>query len=203
MSDELDTKKRILESSIHLFGTKGFERTTTRDIATHANVNLASINYHFRTKQNLLKEVGIHITDEFKKTIQNIKLDHSLSAADYAVKVYEAMIEDRERFISHFKLFLGMDETDCMTENYPMGYEDFSFYMRKELPPEVTEAELLWAMSVTFGYLIHMAIMSCTPTGRQKIDKFFPDKEQTIPSYIRHLVAAAVGDLRSKYQKND
>ena len=45
-----DTKNRILEAATKLFANKGMAGTSTRDIAKEADVNLASINYHYKTK---------------------------------------------------------------------------------------------------------------------------------------------------------
>jgi AcrR family transcriptional regulator len=52
-----ETKTRILEATDHLFGTLGFDATTTRDIAERSGVNKALIHYHFGSKDELLAEV--------------------------------------------------------------------------------------------------------------------------------------------------
>jgi AcrR family transcriptional regulator len=51
------TKQRILEATDQLFGTVGFDGTTTRDIAERSGVNKALIHYHFGTKDDLLVAV--------------------------------------------------------------------------------------------------------------------------------------------------
>lgn len=57
MAERADTKTRILHTAEELFGRKGFEATSLRDITTEANVNLAAINYHFQTKDSLIDAV--------------------------------------------------------------------------------------------------------------------------------------------------
>ncbi|MER2493935.1 TetR/AcrR family transcriptional regulator [Catenovulum sediminis] len=52
-----DTKLRILESAEQLFATHGFTHTSLRQITTEANVNLASVNYHFGSKKSLIQSV--------------------------------------------------------------------------------------------------------------------------------------------------
>ena len=49
------TKLKILEAADGLFGEKGFDVTTTRDIAARSGVNKALIHYHFGTKDELLE----------------------------------------------------------------------------------------------------------------------------------------------------
>ncbi len=51
------TKTRILDSAEHLFAQEGFHGTSMRMITSTAEVNLASINYHFGNKDALLRAV--------------------------------------------------------------------------------------------------------------------------------------------------
>jgi len=57
MNDTADTKTRILDSAEKLFGFKGIEETSLRDITTDAQVNLAAVNYHFQSKDSLIDAV--------------------------------------------------------------------------------------------------------------------------------------------------
>ena len=56
MSDP-STKDRIIAAAQALFAEKGFPATSMREITTRADVNLAAINYHFGSKENLLHEI--------------------------------------------------------------------------------------------------------------------------------------------------
>lgn len=58
-SGTAETKERILDTAERLFAERGFEATSIRDITGAAEVNLASINYHFRTKQELIAAVFV------------------------------------------------------------------------------------------------------------------------------------------------
>jgi AcrR family transcriptional regulator len=52
-----DTKTKILDAAEKLFGIKGFDATSLRDITTEADVNLAAVNYHFQSKESLIEAV--------------------------------------------------------------------------------------------------------------------------------------------------
>ena len=54
----INTKEKILSTTIELYGIKG--DITVREICEKAGVNVASINYYFGSKDNLLKEVEKH-----------------------------------------------------------------------------------------------------------------------------------------------
>lgn len=60
-------REELLRAAAHLFVEKGFEATTTRDIANAVGMRSGSPFYHFRSKQDLLKaamaeglETGYH-----------------------------------------------------------------------------------------------------------------------------------------------
>ncbi len=54
---QCDTKTRILDSAEQLFAREGFHNTSLRAITSLADVNLASVNYHFGSKDALLQAV--------------------------------------------------------------------------------------------------------------------------------------------------
>lgn len=55
--DPRDTKDRILDAAEVLFAQYGFDGASLRAITQLASVNLAAVNYHFQTKEALLKAV--------------------------------------------------------------------------------------------------------------------------------------------------
>ncbi len=57
MIQSKDTKNRILDAAEELFATEGFEKASLRDITREAGVNLASVNYHFQSKEALTDAV--------------------------------------------------------------------------------------------------------------------------------------------------
>ncbi len=54
---EIDTRLRLLDAAELLFTEHGFEATTMRQITGAAEVNLAAVNYHFGSKEELIREV--------------------------------------------------------------------------------------------------------------------------------------------------
>ncbi len=53
------TRARILEAAGQLFAATGYAETTNKDIASRAEVDLASINYHFGNRSGLYQTVLI------------------------------------------------------------------------------------------------------------------------------------------------
>ena len=54
---QVDTKKNILDAAEKLFSRHGFPSTSLRMLTKEAGVNLAAVNYHFGSKEELIKAV--------------------------------------------------------------------------------------------------------------------------------------------------
>src|SRR5271167_3458241 len=53
----LETRRRLLNVGAELFAEHGFNHVTVREICQAAGANVAAVNYHFRDKLGLYKEV--------------------------------------------------------------------------------------------------------------------------------------------------
>ncbi len=58
------TKDRILGAAEELFAQNGFAGTSLREVTSRADVNVAAVNYHFGSKENLVNEVFRRRMDE-------------------------------------------------------------------------------------------------------------------------------------------
>lgn len=58
-SDGAHTRTRLLDAALALFAEKGFAKTSTREIAEAAQVNIASISYYFGDKAGLYRAVWL------------------------------------------------------------------------------------------------------------------------------------------------
>ena len=56
-----ETRIRLLDAALEVFGKYGFEGATTRQIARDADANLAAIIYHFGSKEALHKAVAEYV----------------------------------------------------------------------------------------------------------------------------------------------
>src|SRR5581483_26446 len=58
-----ETRARLVEAALDVFGRLGFEGASTRQIAKAAGANLAAIVYHFGSKEELHLAVARHILE--------------------------------------------------------------------------------------------------------------------------------------------
>ena len=86
MPKKTPTRQLILEAAVDCIEKFGLEAVTTRRIAVQAGTNLASINYHFRSKQHLLQEV---LAMTIKHMLQDV-----FEAIDDAGQSFEAVFSN-------------------------------------------------------------------------------------------------------------
>lgn len=62
---ELDTEQKIKEAARKIFQQNGFAGAKTRDIAVEAGINLALLNYYFRSKKKLFDIIMLETMHSF------------------------------------------------------------------------------------------------------------------------------------------
>jgi AcrR family transcriptional regulator len=95
------TKFRILETATRLFAEHGLDAVPLRDIAVEAEVNGAAINYHFGSKNLLIREVYRRLFIGLNKLRLKALDDCEIAAKDQKIEVYEivrALTEPMVRF---------------------------------------------------------------------------------------------------------
>jgi TetR/AcrR family transcriptional regulator, regulator of cefoperazone and chloramphenicol sensitivity len=61
-----ETRQRIISAAIQLFGERGFDGASTRDIAASAGVNAPALQYYFENKEGLYKACAEFIIHDLK-----------------------------------------------------------------------------------------------------------------------------------------
>ena len=67
--DDGSAEQKIKEAARKLFTERGFDAVKTRDIAAEAGINLALLNYYFRSKQKLF---DIIMMENFQQFVQQL-----------------------------------------------------------------------------------------------------------------------------------
>lgn len=56
-----ETRAQIIETALRMFGERGFDQASTRDIAARAGVNPPALQYYFESKEGLHRACAQHI----------------------------------------------------------------------------------------------------------------------------------------------
>ncbi|WP_158285688.1 CerR family C-terminal domain-containing protein [Pseudohoeflea suaedae] len=109
-----ETRMELVSAATRLFGAKGFEATSTREIAAEANANIASIAYHFGGKDGLRMACAEMAAEQISRVIGEVVLKSDPQGdPEQALKIIETAIaaalgfllgQDRARDLAAFIL---------------------------------------------------------------------------------------------------
>lgn len=206
MTSRADTKTRILDVAEQLFGEQGLERVSIRDITDKAKVNLAAINYHFGSKEDLIaavlgrrvipvNEARLTALDAVEKAAgkKSPKLEAILEA--FIRPTLECCLKSQKTGPAFSKLF-----GRCLSEPSPeveallkKQFEPLMARMDAALMkalPNLSRSEIFWRMKFTFGALHHWLLTK---------DKFLPDwvDQPEAEIQIQKLISFAAAGFRA------
>ncbi|MFV0359715.1 CerR family C-terminal domain-containing protein [Tropicimonas sp.] len=92
------TRKALIDAAIELFGSKGFDGTTTRAIARAAGTNVASISYHFGGKEALRLACGEEISARLANVVRDTDTAR-IETPDQAAALLREVLSAFVRFI--------------------------------------------------------------------------------------------------------
>lgn len=100
-----ETAEQILKAAADLFIAKGYNKVTTREIASKANVNLGLIPYYYTSKENLASIVMNRLDNSlYERAFQSIH--YSLGSAEklyiYTIFLWKYCEAEYYKFYSEF-----------------------------------------------------------------------------------------------------
>jgi AcrR family transcriptional regulator len=90
---DLNTEEKIKQAARTVFHRKGFAATRTRDIAEEAGINLALLNYYFRSKEKLFDLIMLETMQGFLKNIATIFVDEQSNLEQKIEQIVSAYID--------------------------------------------------------------------------------------------------------------
>lgn len=89
---DLSTEEKIIEAARKVFTQKGYAATRTRDIAEEAGINLALLNYYFRSKEKLFEKVMFEKVHKLFGAIAPVLNDENSDLTEKIEKIVENYI---------------------------------------------------------------------------------------------------------------
>ncbi|WPU63938.1 TetR/AcrR family transcriptional regulator [Peredibacter starrii] len=202
MTDQnIDTKKKIMEIARVLFAHQGFEGTSVRDIARSAEVNVASVNYHFSSKEKLFLEI---LNAGYIECAQEVKRLYEVSHGNLEstlVELFKYYMANSPDLLSHFKMMMSSQHSHNLVsqgtdDGYfgPPGGSIITEAIKKEVG-EKSEEEIVWAMRTLFSHVSHLALIhACVLKNNTQI-AFSSDEDHE--KSIRRVVRLVLSDLKN------
>jgi AcrR family transcriptional regulator len=189
------TEEKIKEAARIVFTRKGFAATRTRDIAEEAGLNLALLNYYFRSKEKLFEIVMLEKMQVFFGFIGPIISDESTTLemkVEGIVSRYIDMLQDNPD-IPFF--IMGEARNNPAIVANAMPRKDFlknSFFIKqlKERKPDQDPYQFLLTMlgMIIFPFLMKPVFQKITDTEDPKFKLMMKARKELIPAWCRTIL---------------
>lgn len=199
----LDTKKRIIDAACSLFAQYGFEGTSIREIAKCCDVNLAAVNYHFKSKENLFWAVmndSYEMADQFSYHYSQTSKD----TLEFAMKLYDRFIQEKALLRNTMKMMLteGMCPAREKGQEFldrplgPPGGKYLGEFIQKDVSYPLNPMGVMWGVKSVFCTIFHWSIMCQTDGIKKKLEAQFLTPDQ-IREDVRHMIKAHLAYLNA------
>lgn len=163
-----ETKDRILDAAEALFARQGIEATSLRQITSEAEANLAAVNYHFNSKEELVKNVYLRrirpMNQARLQRLADLESNEASSLDDLLDALYEPVVdmaldlEHKGLTVGQFmgRLYTEPNEaaqsiiTSEMGEVFRRFVAAFSHHL-----PHLPIEEVIWRLHFSIGVLAH------------------------------------------------
>ncbi len=165
--DGAATRMAILLAAEKLFSHFGFDGVSIRDITKDSNVDLALVNYHFKSKENLFHEVlAMRVDDMNEKRMALIEsVEIKESSRETLIDLFDAFCKpfsDGPKAKSHdlenYRRLVGLvsNSRRWQTEIFQKHYDpivDFLVQKISEILPKSEKSHIYWSVSFFLGSL--------------------------------------------------
>lgn len=199
MSKNKNTEQKIFEAATELFIEKGVDRTSVRDIATKAGINLALMNYYFRSKENLFDAIFANLVKKNTKDLIKIMdsdLELNEKISQYVSTYIDILIEN-PLLVSFFMAILHrsrekITEMDVIHNLY--GREKFTQQIVdegkkgtiKKTEPSHFYVDMI--SMITFPFAIKPLIMDKNELNEEEFMKFIEYRKIHITQMLKDSI---------------
>lgn len=194
------TEERIKEAARKLFTKKGYSATRTRDIAEEAGLNLALLNYYFRSKEKLFDIIMLETLLQFMKGVKTLLSTESTSLEE-KVSVFVSNYIDLLIRQPDLPLFI-FSEIKANPQKFisKMGFKDFfigSLFL-KQFKDAVKAGKieavhpLQFLMNIigltVFPFIASPLFQNVGDLNLEEFNKLMEERKKLIPKWIQVMV---------------
>jgi AcrR family transcriptional regulator len=195
---QFSTRERLLGAAEGLFAEHGFAGASLRQVTAAARVNLAAVNYHFGSKDNLIEEVFRRRLDQLsRKRLARLAAVTASGEATLEALLDAFITPALELSLDRGSLFARMmarayAEQDgnlrtFLSDNYGYVLKQFVGAFARALP-KLDRNELYWRLDIAVGALTY-AMADFGMIRRRSSDSENTHREQMADHLIRFTAA--------------
>ena len=201
MTKDLSTEEKIKQAAKEIFQQKGFAGAKTRDIAEKAGINLALLNYYFRSKEKLFGLVMEDSVQELFLIIRTEVFDSESSLMEKIVKIVNTYF-DVLKTNANLPLFIlgeiqANPDTFAERLNLPNDFlVNTALYQQVKAQLKIAGIEhinplhiLINVLSLTiFPFIASPMIRTLSNFPGNNFDLFIEERRTLIPIWIKSML---------------
>jgi AcrR family transcriptional regulator len=201
-TDDGSAEQKIKEAARKLFTEKGFDAVKTRDIAAEAGINLALLNYYFRSKQKLFDIIMVENFESFVQQLIPVLGDEKLPLDEVLEKVtasYIDMLKSNPDLPFFIMNEMKSDSTKLQFVREKMADVRNGFIKRLEntvlMGKKFSQDDLgNWMVNfmglVIFPFVARPMMMKVNNFSKKEFDALMEQRKKLIPVWMKAIMTA-------------
>ncbi len=199
--DDGSAEQKIKEAARKLFTEKGFDAVKTRDIAAEAGINLALLNYYFRSKEKLFDIVMVENFEQFIQQLIPVFGNESLTVEERFVQITTRYIEmlkanpDLPFFIMN-QMRGDSSKLLAVREKMTKVREAFLQNIGKNMAGgKVTQTNIAHFMMnymglIIFPFIARPMLMKVNNLSKKEFDDLMEERKALVPLWLNAIMKA-------------
>ncbi|MGN6249832.1 MAG: TetR/AcrR family transcriptional regulator [Ginsengibacter sp.] len=197
ISSDPSTEEKIKLAASKVFLRKGYSATRTRDIAEEAGINLALLNYYFRSKEKLFQKVMQEKMQQFFGVLLQIVNDPSTqleTKIEQIVSNYIDVLSENPE-LPLFVLSEMKGHADKIQNILPVQKFNGNLSFVKQLQekrPDINPIHFLMNIlgMTVFPFVAKPAFTLIASTNKSELESILKERKELIPKWIKAMLKA-------------
>lgn len=198
----MKTKEKILKAAGQLFSQKGYAASSIREISKQCDVNIAAVNYHFNSKENLFHSV---VKDHYQFLDQEISrvCENASCIEECAIGIFRLFILHGDKVMMTFKFLMNESieiEKSVLTTSSgsfgPPGNDQF-IALIKRCRPSINNQDAFFVMRNILSIICHQSLILSSKAFGQHLKNSKAYNLQSHEASLKRLTCTLLGSLDS------
>ncbi|MFZ4928621.1 TetR/AcrR family transcriptional regulator [Chryseobacterium sp. Mn2064] len=199
---DASTEEKIKNAARTVFYKKGFAATRTRDIAEEAGINLALLNYYFRSKAKLFEMIMIETMTGFFQNLMMVLNSKETTLDEKVEQVVERYIDliIKEPEIPTFIISELRNNPDLLLQKIPLKEVIQTSEFLKQYQESVQKGEmsepnplhfLINILGLTvFPFIAKPMLLGSSQLNDKEFESLMLERKKKIPIWVKAMMVA-------------
>ena len=201
VKEDVSTEERIKQAAGRLFTEKGYAAVRTRDIAEEAGINLALLNYYFRSKEKLFDIIMIENFHKFIEQMIPIMGNEDMSLDEILIQVtgrYIDMLKSNPDL--PFFIMNEMRNDSSKLHSVRERMKDVRAVFLKRIEDKILKKKLSRAANghmmmnfmglIIFPFLAQPLLMRINDFNKKEFDELMEERKKLVPVWLKAIMTA-------------